>query len=297
MKIFSGTSNLPLAKKIAQNLGVSLAKAEITRFPDGECRVWVKEDVRGLNTFVVQSLSRVADENLVELSLLGWALKNLGAKTVTAVIPWLGYSKQDKEFRSGEAISIQLVAKFIETAGFDKVITCELHSLRIKDFFKIPLIILSTKEVLAKAISFNKNMAVVSPDEGGKNRSQDFAKEFNLPILYIKKKRDLKSGKVRVLKAPEVFGKEVVIFDDIINTGATIVEEAKALKKAGSASIIVLATHPVFSGESSIILDKSLVDQVIVSDTIAIPKEKFFPKLKIVSVSGILAESLWNDKL
>jgi len=278
-----------LAQKIAQNLGVSLANVEITRFSDGECRVWVKEDVRGLNTFVIQSLSKVADENLVELSLLGWALKNLGAKTVTAIIPWLGYSKQDKEFRKGEAISIQLVAKFIEAAGFDKVITCELHSQRILDFFKIPLVDLSTKKVLGEELSFNKNMVVVCPDEGGRNRSEDFAREFNLPILYIKKKRDLKSGKVKVLKGPKVFGKEVVIFDDIINTGGTIAQEAKALKKSGAKRIIVLAVHPVFSGKAASILDNSPVDEAIVSDTILLPKEKFFPKLKIVSVAPLLA--------
>src|SRR3989344_4704199 len=199
MKFFSGTSNTPLAKAVAKELGISLSNVEITRFIDNECRVFVKDDVAGEDVFVLQSLSEVADQNLVELCLLGQALKDLKAKKVAAVIPWLGYSKQDKAFRKGEAISIQLVAKFIEAAGFDAVITCELHSQDVLTFFHIPLVELSTHKLLATALSAQsrlslEHMVVVSPAKGGKSRSERFAKDAGADIVYLEKSRNVTKG-------------------------------------------------------------------------------------------------------
>ena len=297
--IFSGTSNTPLALAIAKDFALPLGDIEITRFIDNECRVYVKEKVENTHVFVIQSLSQVADQHLVELCLIGQALKSLKATHVTAVIPWMGYSKQDKEFRKGEAVSAQLVAKFIENAGFDAVVTCELHSENLLPFFHIPITEISSEELLAEALQHssrfysNNTTVVVSPDEGGKGRSARFAKAVGLPIVYLDKKRDFESGKVEVVGASgDVRDKNIVIFDDIINTGATAIKTSEFLKKHDAGKIYFLATHGVFAGDASEKLSKSSIDQIIVSDTILIPLEKVFPKLRIVSVSALLSRAI-----
>lgn len=298
MKLFSGTSNQPLAQSIAKDLGVGLGSVEITRFIDNECRVFVKEDVTGEEVYVLQSLSEVADQNLVELCLLGQALKDLGAKKVTAIIPWMGYSKQDKAFRKGEAISMQLVAKFIEAAGFDAVITCELHSQNILQFFHIPIVEVSTHKLLATALSAQsrlslERMSVVAPDKGGKSRSEQFAKDFGLNPSYLEKARDLETGEVTVSNiVGSVEGKTVVIFDDIINTGETAVKTSAFVKSKGAIAVYFLATHAVLAGNAANVLENSDIDNIIVTDTIQIPKDKQFEKLSIVSLSHELASQI-----
>ena len=292
--LFSGTSNLPLAQKIAVKLNIKLGDLQINRFIDNECRVWVKEKIFASDDiFVLQSLSSVADQNLVELCLIGQALKTLKADKVTAIIPWLGYSKQDKEFRKGEAVSAQLVAKFIEAAGFDNIISLELHSENLLPFFKIPFQKISTHDLLAQQIQINKNMLVISPDKGGQGRSQNFAKKLNLPIAYVEKQRDLITGIVKVVSVSEnVKGKEIIFFDDIINTGQTAIKESEYLKDKGVKKIIFLATHAVLAGDASPKLQNSPIDEIIVTDTIKIPKEKQFPKLKIISVVDLIANKI-----
>jgi len=293
--LFSGTSNRPLGTLVAKQLGKKLSDIDITRFIDNECRVWIKEpDIDDKHIFVIQSLSQIADQNLVELCLIGQALKTLKARHVTAVIPWLGYSKQDKEFRKGEAVSAQLVAKFIEAAGFDQVITVELHSENLIPFFHIPVLELSTHELLTGCIrGDNGHVVVVSPDQGGMSRSDRFAKFANLPIVHLSKTRDLSTGKVTVNGIDgDVKGKTVVIFDDIINTGATAIRSADFLKQEGAASIIFLATHAALAGDAGEQLEKSPIDRVAVTDTIAIPKQKRFSKLTIISVATLLADAI-----
>lgn len=298
MKLFSGTSNPKLAKAVAGTLGVPLGNVEITRFIDNECRVFVKDEVTNEDAFVLQSLSEVADQNLVELCLVGQALKSLGVRNVTAVIPWLGYSKQDKAFRRGEAISIQLVSKFIEVAGFDAVITCELHSREVLKYFHIPVIELSTHKLLADTLQGEsrpglEHMVVVSPDKGGKSRSERFASEVGLDIVYLTKSRDLESGNVTVTDIKgSVRDKSVIFFDDIINTGATAVQTSQFVKAQGAKKVYFLATHAVLAGDASHILSKSTIDHVIVTDTVAIPREKMFDKLTVISMASLLADAI-----
>ncbi len=294
--LLSGTSNEPLARSVAQHLKTSLGNIEITRFTDNECRVWIKEDVEGKHVFVIQSLSIVADQFLVELCLMGQALKGLKAAHVTAVMPWMGYSKQDKGFRKGEAISAQLVATFIEAAGFDAVITVELHSESIIPYFHIPLAEISTHHLFAQELlaqGKKDTMIVASPDMGGKARSERFARSADLPIVYLEKQRDRASGQVTVTGISEsVKGRDVVIYDDIINTGATAIKTSEFLKKNGAGHIYFLATHAVLAGEASTSLEKSAIDRVVVTDTIAIPPEKRFDKLTVISVAPLLAEAI-----
>ncbi len=298
MILLSGTSNEALTQKIARLLHVPLAKREITRFIDNECRVYIQEKVENEQIFVLQSLSEVADQHLVELCLIGQALKSLKASHVTAVIPWMGYSKQDKEFRKGEAVSAQLVAKFIESAGFDHVITIELHSENVVPFFHIPVQEVSSRELLAQTLRKQSRLSlertcVVSPDTGGKSRSARFARLLNLPIVYLEKDRDKASGKVVVsgIKG-EVRYKNIVIFDDIINTGATAIKTSQFLKNKGALNIYFLATHAVLAGDACMKLQLSAIDSVIVTDTIHISQEKYFKKLAIVSIASLLADAI-----
>lgn len=302
MKIFSGTSNEPLAGRIAKLLDMPLGDVEITRFIDNECRVFVREDVSGQEVFVVQSLSEVADQHLVELCLLGSAIKNLGATKVTAVIPWMGYSKQDKAFRKGEAISSQLVAKFIEAAGFDAVISVELHSENVLPFFRIPVIEISAHELLRETLFSSErnftseNAVVVSPDKGGVSRSERFAEKAGLSTVYLMKHRDTATGEVTVDGIEgAVDGKAVIIFDDIINTGATAVTTSKFVKEKGATSVYFLATHAVLAGHSAETLSQSVIDKVIVTDTIAVPTTKHFATLDVVSVSSLLADAIMQQ--
>lgn len=301
MKLFSGTSNRPLAESVAQQLELALGNVEITRFIDNECRVFVREDVAGEDVFVLQSLSEVADQNLVELCLLGQALKDLGAKKVTAIIPWMGYSKQDKAFRRGEAISIQLVAKFIEAAGFDAVITCELHSQNVLQFFHIPIVEVSTHKLLATALRTQsrpglEHAVVVSPDTGGKSRSERFAKDAGMDIVYLEKTRNLVNGEVSVTDiSGDVAGRIVVIFDDIINTGETAVKTGSFVKSKGATAVYFLATHAVLAGNARLVLEKSDIDKIIVTDTIEVPEGKLFDRLTVVSIAHELASQITNQ--
>ena len=291
--LLSGTSNPELASRIARRLHTKLGDIEITRFIDNECRVYIKEQVEGKMVVVVQSLSTIADQHLVELCLIGQALKSLKARHVIAVIPWLGYSKQDKEFRKGEAISAQLVAKFIEAAGFDAVITVELHSENVLPFFKIPVSEIRTEELLRKALKIRPGAVVVSPDKGGKSRSERFANGSGLPIAYLVKKRNLETGEVTVADIEgTVKGHDVIIFDDIINTGATAIRTSQFLKNHGAKKIYFLATHAVLAGDAAELFAKSPIDHVIVTDTIAIPKAKLFRKLSLSSVAPFLAGAI-----
>ncbi len=298
MKLFSGTSNPKLAEAVATTLGVTLGNVEITRFMDNECRVFVRDDVSGEHVFVLQSLSEVADQNLVELCLLASALKGLGAIRVTAVIPWMGYSKQDKAFRKGEAISSQLVAKFIEVAGFDDVITMELHSENVLPYFHIPIVEISTHKLLVAALLREsrpdlEGMVVVSPDKGGKSRSERFAKEIGADVVYLAKSRDLQSGNVTVTGIEgSVDGKIVIIFDDIINTGSTSIKASEFVKSRGAQKVYFLATHAVFAGDAAVAIAKSPIDKVIVTDTIVLSEKKRFASLSVVSVSSLLADAI-----
>lgn len=294
--LLSGTSNPALAQSIAQELNVGLGKIEITRFIDNECRVRAEEDVAGKIVFVIQSLSQIADQHLMETCLIGQALRDLGANQTVVVMPWMGYCKQDKAFRKGEAVSAQLVAKFLESAGFTRMITVELHSEALIPMFNIPVTELSTHELLAKSLAsaaHPSSMLVASPDKGGKSRSERFAKSVGLAILYLEKERDLETGKVTVKSiSDDVFNRDVIIFDDIINTGATAIETINFLKQHGAKRVFFLATHAVLAGDAQEKLAASSIDRIIVTDTIAIPKEKRFAKLEIVSVAPLLAQAI-----
>jgi ribose-phosphate pyrophosphokinase len=297
MKIFSGSSNKPLAEKIAKSLNTELSPLEVFIFPDGERRIRAEEKVVGEQTAVVQSANTPADTNYMELFFIADALKRSGASSVAAVVPYLGYQRQDHVFRDGEAVSLEVIVETLEAVGVSRIITIDLHSIKIPELFRIPIIHLSAIEIFAekiKEISQN-DFVLVSPDMGGIRRIKQLSELLgNAPFATIEKNRDLETGSVSAdkIEGEDINGKDVFIVDDMISTGKTIAIACDLLEKRGAKNIYVFATHAVFSDEASEILGNSKAKEIFVTDSVFIPKEKHFPKLKILSVDNLIAGNL-----
>ena len=297
MKIFSGTSNKPLAEKVAKNSGLKLSNLEVFVFPDGEKRIRIIDKVLGQDVFVVQPTSSPTDENYMQLFFIVDALRRSGAKSITAIIPHFGYQRQDHMFRIGEAVSVKVVAKILEGVGINKLLAVDLHSIKIKEAFNIPVVHLSALSVFADFIKQKKwdknSTTLVSPDMGGVRRIKILAKMLgDMSYVTIEKNRNLATGKVTADGITGKINEKAIIVDDMISSGGTIALAAKLLRKEGVREIYVFVTHPVFSDKAPKILQESEVKKVFVTDTIFVPVEKKFPKLKILSVSEIIASAL-----
>lgn len=293
--LFSGNSNLSLSHEIADLLGKKLASVEIIRFADSECRVKIEEDVEDKDVFILQSLSNPVDEHLMELLLMGDAVKRGEPRKMIAVLPYHGYARQDRIHRPGECLSAQVVAKLIETVGFDKLITLELHNESILGFFKIPVVHLSGLDIFQPMVEKIKNeVVVITPDAGALKRSQKFAEKLDLPLALIEKKRDLnQTHKILSMKVVgNVSGKKAVIVDDVIVTGGTLLNAAHMLKDEGAIQAIAAVTHADFVGGADKILQDSPLDQIWVTNTIKINEEQFFPKLEVSSIAPLIAEAI-----
>lgn len=293
--IFSGNSNPTLASEIASNLGLPLGKVEIIRFADSECRVRIEEDVEGKDVFIIQSLSNPVDERLIELLLMCDAVKRLEPRKIIAVIPYHGYARQDRIHRPGECLSSQVIAKLIETVGVDKLITVELHNEAILGFFKIPVVHLSGLGIFQPALKeLNSNIVIVTPDAGALKRAQKFSENMDAPLALIEKKRDL--NKLHKILSMRVVGdvkdKIAIIVDDVIVTGGTLINAGYLLKEKGASQVIAVATHADFVGGADKILKDSPVDKIWVTDTIPIPQDMCFPKLRIFSSSSLLSDAI-----
>lgn len=295
MKIFSGSSNPNLAKKIASKLKVKLGKIELSRFANGEARVWIKEDVLNQKAAVVQSFSSPSDEHLIEFCLIVDALRRLGAKKIIAVIPWLGYCVQDKLFRPGEPLSAKVIAQILQSSKLDQMITLDLHNETISGFFDLTFRHLSARQVFLDYFRKNKLgiEVVISPDAGFLKKATQFASAMNLPLAVINKKRNLKTGKVSILGIDDkVKGKMVLIVDDFISTGQTLIQEAHFLKKKEVTKIYACITHHFYVKGVQEKIDKSPIDKVLVTDTIMKPEKINSKKLKVISVDELLANAL-----
>lgn len=287
---------MPLSQAVANLLHTTLGKIDLSRFADGEIRPWIQEDVRDKTVFVVESLSFPMDEYVMELALIGDAIRRSAPKTMVAVIPYMGYARQDKQHRLGEPVSARVIAKFIEVSKFKEVITVDLHNDAIVGFFQIPVSHISALDVLTQEV---KKMSlprpvVVSPDVGGVKRARNLAYALDVPMVVMEKKRFLDrhdtSESFQIIG--EVKGMDAIIIDDIISTGGTIAHSAKSLKDAGTRSVTVLASHAVFAGDASQKLSDAPIDTLAVTDTIQLPKEKLFPKLRIVSAAPLIADAI-----
>ncbi|MFH2062371.1 MAG: ribose-phosphate pyrophosphokinase [Candidatus Beckwithbacteria bacterium] len=293
MMIFSGSSNILLAKSLSKVSGFKLGKIELSRFANDESRVWVREKLDNKQAMVVQSLSSPTDHNLVEFCLICDALIRMGVKEITAVIPWLGYSKQDKVFREGEPLSVKVIAKMLQTVPLEKIITFDLHNLSILGFFEVPVINLSARGLLEDYFlkTITKDTIVVAPDAGAIKSSTAFAHKLGIDVVYVDKKRDLKTGKVKIFGiSGQVKNKQAIIIDDMIATGGTLIKTADFLKKKGACSIKVGATHHLYVGGVQEKLDKSVIDEVVVTDTVE-PRLKS-SKLKVLSVAEMIVKEI-----
>ena len=294
MKLFSGNASKDLALKIANQLNVDLSPMEIFVFADGEKRVKLNEKVLGQDCVLIQSTGIPTDINYMELFFILDALKRSGAKSITLVAPYLGYSRQDHVFREGEEVSLQVIIKIIETLGMDKIISFDFHSIKIPEFFKTNVIHLSALDLFAEHIKKMEDYVLVSPDMGGIRRIKLLSEMLGgAPFVTIEKDRDLDTAKISISKLNgDVKGKVAVIVDDILSTGNTQVKVAEMLLENGATKVYSFTTHPVFAGAASKILQESKIEKFFVTDTIKVPKDKAFPKLEIISVANSICQAL-----
>jgi len=294
MIILSGNSNHQLASKIADYLKLPLGKALVGTFADGEIKIEIDEQIAGKEVFIIQSTCPPVNHNLMELLLLADAVRRADAAKITAILPYFGYSRQDKIAAGVSPVSARLVADLIAAAGVNRVITLDIHSDQSIGFFNMPIINLTARPAFINYLKQNnENFIIVSPDAGGVKRARAYANELKTELAVISKKRDVANRISSMQIIGEVRGKNVLIIDDLIDTGRTLVEAAKALKENGANTISVCATHAVLSGETVKLIESSELSEVIVSDSIPLNADaKNSSKFKIVSVAEILASSL-----
>lgn len=294
MLIFSLSSHPELGAKIASLLNVTIGQVDITQFPNGETRLQLMTPVEGQEVVVVQSLTQPVDTNTMELLLMADALERAGAKQVTAIIPWLGYSLQDKVFRPGEPLAARVVADIISHGFIHKIILLDLHNPSIAGFFSKPTDHLRALPLFVEYVEKKfetKNCVVVSPDFGGIKAAQVFADALQLPTANVNKQRDLQTGKVSTVGiAGEVSTKICLVYDDVINTGSTVGEVAKFLKDQGAKEVHFLVTHALLASSAKEKLDHEAIDSVIVTDSVyhaELPK-----KVKVISIAELVAQRI-----
>ena len=296
IKIIAGNSNKELAEKIAEYIGVKVADCQVTTFSDGEISVNINETVRGCDVFVVQSTNNPVNENLMELLILIDALKRASAGRITAVIPYYGYARQDRKAKARDPITAKLVANLITAAGADRVLTMDLHASQIQGYFDIPLDHMLGGSLLANYFNTKniEDLVVVSPDLGSVTRSRKFANQLEgeVPLAIIDKRRP-KANVCEVMNLiGDVKGKNVIMLDDMIDTAGTITNAANALKEFGAKNIYACCTHAVLSGPAIERIENSAISELIVLDTIRLPKEKELDKIKVLTVAEIFGEAI-----
>ena len=296
MKVLAGTSNPKLCKDIAKNLKLKLVNTNIKRFADDEIYVEINENIRGNTIFVIQSTSNPANDNLMELLICIDALKRSSAKNITAVIPYFGYARQDRKVVPRTAISAKLVSDLITNAGANRILSVDLHAGQIQGFFNIPVDNLFATPIFArhikKKINLN-NLICVAPDVGGVERTRALSRRLNTSIAIIDKRRPA-PGKSEVMNiVGNVKNKNCVIIDDIIDSGGTIVNAAKALKDKGAKDVYVYITHAVLSGQAVDKIEKSKIKKLITTDTIDnLKKIKNTKKIEIISIAPMISEAM-----
>lgn len=305
IKIFTCNSNIAVAQQIATCLGIPVGKSEVTHFSDGEIAVSLHESVRGSECFIVQSTCAPVNDNIMELLIMIDAMKRASAARITAVIPYFGYARQDRKAKARDPISAKLVADLITSAGADRVLTMDLHAAQIQGFFNIPVDHLIGQPILAN--HFKKMMGedpneyvVVSPDFGSVTRARNFATRLGCSIAIIDKRRP-KANVCEVMNIiGDVEGKKVILVDDMIDTAGTLCNAAKAVVEMGGATEVYAgATHAVLSGPAIDRISNSVIKELILLDTIPVPKEKLLNKCTILPVAPVFAEAIeriYEDK-
>lgn len=296
LKIFSGNSNLRLAQAITRYMGIPLGSAMVGSFSDGEIQVEFKENVRGMDVFVLQSTCQPVNDNIVELLIMIDALKRASASRVTAVLPYYGYARQDRKVASRAPITAKLIADIITAAGADRVLTLDLHAGQIQGFFDIPVDHLYASPIMAQAIRAEHDTSrftVVSPDAGGVERARAFAKRLGSSLAIIDKRRRKPNESEVMHVIGDVEDRDAVLLDDMVDTAGTLVKAANALHNAGARNIYACCTHPVLSGHAVEKINESPIKKLYVTDTIPTDhKTDQCGKLHVESVAPLLGEAI-----
>ena len=296
LKIFSGNANTPLAQEICSDLNIRLGDADISHFSDGEILVQINENVRGKDVFVIQSVSKPVNQNLMELLIMIDAFKRASAKRITAVMPYYCYARQDRKVQPRVPITAKLVADLLEAAGANRLLTIDLHAGQIQGFFDIPVDHLYAAPVLVDYLQKKdfKDFVVISPDAGGVERARAIAKRIKAHLAIIDKRREGPN----VAKVMNIIGdvkdRDVIVVDDIIDTAGTLVQAVEALKKNGAKRVFASCTHAVLSGPAVERINNSALEEVIVTNTICIDEQKRTKKIVILSIAKLLAEAIKN---
>jgi ribose-phosphate pyrophosphokinase len=295
MKVFAGSSNRPLAAEIASYLNIELGKCVLNRFSDGEIHCYIDENVRGEDVFIIQTGAYDANFHLMELFLMLDAAKRASAERITAVIPYYSYARQDWKDRPRVPISARLVADLIETSGALRVLTMDLHSPQIQGFFSIPADNLVAAPVLSSYVAGLdlQSLTIVSPDAGGVGRARYFAKRLGVNLAIVDKRRPAPNEAKVLHVIGDVKGRDVVLYDDMVDTAGTLGLSAQALQKEGARRILAACTHPVLSGQAIEKLENSPIEKLIVTNTIPLTdKAGACPKILVLSVAGLFGEAI-----
>jgi len=291
-KLISGSANPKFAKKVASTLGKELSAIEVNKFSDGEINVIIPESVRGQDVFIIQPTCSPANDNLMELLIIVDALKRSSAGTINAVIPYFGYARQDKKAAPRVPISAKLVADMLETAGVQRVITIDLHASQIQGFFNIPVDHLVGASLFVEYIKSKnlKNPIIASPDVGGVARARGYAEKLGYDLVIVDKKREKANVSEVMNIIGNVAGKDVIILDDMVDTAGTLTHAADALKSKGATSVMACCTHGVLSGSAFNRIEKSSLDELVITDTI--PLEESHDKITVLTASEITAKTI-----
>ncbi len=291
-KLFSGSANPEFAKKVANYLCVPVSQASLNKFSDGEISAQITESVRGQDVFIIQPTCAPTNDNLMELLIMVDALKRSSAKSISAVIPYYGYARQDRKAAPRVPITAKLVADLLEAAGIDRVVTIDLHAAQIQGFFNIPAdnlfgSILFVDYIKSKGL---KNPIIASPDIGGVARARSYAEKLNYELVIVDKKRE-KANVAEVMNIiGDVKGKDVILVDDMVDTAGTLVKAAEVLKKKGATSVMACCTHGVLSGPAYDRVENGQLDELVISDTI--PTKKNSKKITVLSAANMIAETI-----
>lgn len=294
LRLFTCNSHPELAQEIAEHMGVDLGKATVTKFSDGEISVSIWESVRGKDCFIIQSTSEPVNDNLMELLIMTDALKRASANSVTAVIPYYGYARQDRKAKARDPITSKLVANMLTAAGVNRVITMDLHASQEQGFFDIPVDHMVGQPLLTDYFKLKDldDLVIVSPDHGSVSRARNMAKPFNVPIAIIDKRRPEPNKSEIMNVIGDIENKNCLILDDMIDTAGTICNAAKALMDLGARSVYACATHAVLSGPAIERIEASPIKEMVLLNTIPIPEEKRLKKITILSTGHIFAETI-----
>ncbi|OFI06581.1 ribose-phosphate pyrophosphokinase [Clostridium acetireducens DSM 10703] len=297
IKIFTGNSHPKLAKDIADILGASVGDSKVSTFSDGEISVDINETVRGRDVFVVQSTNAPVNDNLMELLIMIDAFKRASAGRITAVMPYYGYARQDRKAKARDPITAKLVADLITAAGADRVLTMDLHASQIQGYFDIPLDHLLGVPILAKyfvqkGFAEREDIVIVSPDLGSVTRARKFADKLHAPIAIIDKRRPRPNVSEIMHVIGEIKDKVVILVDDMIDTAGTITNGANSLVEMGAKEVYACCTHAVLSGPAIERIEKSVIKELIMLNTIDLPKNKNLDKFKVLSVAPVFAEAI-----